>query len=336
MPWIPLVAAGIGAAGSIAGGLMSKGGSDDTADAMDRATAAQERMYKETQGYFAPYRESGAKALPYLEAEAFSPLGSSPSYTWKMQEQRKGLQNYLASRGLLESGAGILKDVDLTGRLTAEESEKKWGQQQYLSQMGLSAAGGTSTAAMQTGQGLANTSMTGGMGLANASAQQARDTASLYSNIGYMGAGVLSGYGKDQATLEMINKIYGQGQPQQYASLPYSQGSAGGYAEYAEGGRPPVGQPAIVGEQGPELFVPDQPGTIVPNKLMLSSDTMDMVTKAGKQASDALKMIDLHTKAMTDENRTNVPYHREQLKFWKTAYDWQKRHMDTLKGTGRA
>lgn len=33
---------------------------------------------------------------------------------------------------------------------------------------------------------------------------------------------------------------------------------------YADGGRPPVGQPAIVGEEGPEIFVPDTPGTVVP------------------------------------------------------------------------
>jgi len=33
---------------------------------------------------------------------------------------------------------------------------------------------------------------------------------------------------------------------------------------FAEGGRPPVGEPAVVGEGGAELFVPDQPGTIVP------------------------------------------------------------------------
>lgn len=34
---------------------------------------------------------------------------------------------------------------------------------------------------------------------------------------------------------------------------------------FAGGGRPPMGRPSIVGEQGPELFVPDTPGTIVPN-----------------------------------------------------------------------
>jgi len=34
---------------------------------------------------------------------------------------------------------------------------------------------------------------------------------------------------------------------------------------FADGGRPPVGQASIVGEKGPEIFVPDQAGTIVPN-----------------------------------------------------------------------
>lgn len=34
---------------------------------------------------------------------------------------------------------------------------------------------------------------------------------------------------------------------------------------YAHGGRPQTGQVSIVGENGPELFVPDVPGTIIPN-----------------------------------------------------------------------
>jgi DNA repair exonuclease SbcCD ATPase subunit len=34
---------------------------------------------------------------------------------------------------------------------------------------------------------------------------------------------------------------------------------------FAAGGRPPVGVPSLVGEQGPELFVPDAAGTVIPN-----------------------------------------------------------------------
>ena len=35
---------------------------------------------------------------------------------------------------------------------------------------------------------------------------------------------------------------------------------------FANGGRPPVGVPSVVGEKGPELFVPDRSGTIIPNR----------------------------------------------------------------------
>ena len=37
---------------------------------------------------------------------------------------------------------------------------------------------------------------------------------------------------------------------------------------FANGGRPPVGRPSIVGERGPELFVPSTAGTIIPNDKM--------------------------------------------------------------------
>ena len=37
---------------------------------------------------------------------------------------------------------------------------------------------------------------------------------------------------------------------------------------FAHGGRPPVGRVAIVGEKGPEPFIPDRPGTILPNSAL--------------------------------------------------------------------
>ncbi len=49
-------------------------------------------------------------------------------------------------------------------------------------------------------------------------------------------------------------------------------GGAGGIFKnlptFAAGGRPPVGRPSIVGERGPELFVPSTAGTIIPNDKM--------------------------------------------------------------------
>ena len=50
---------------------------------------------------------------------------------------------------------------------------------------------------------------------------------------------------------------------------------------FANGGRPAVGKAALVGERGPELFVPDRPGTIVPNHAMGSSNIVVNVDASG-------------------------------------------------------
>ena len=50
--------------------------------------------------------------------------------------------------------------------------------------------------------------------------------------------------------------------------------AAGGFLSsifgFAEGGTPPVNKPSIVGEKGPELFVPKSAGTIIPNNKLAS------------------------------------------------------------------
>ena len=48
-------------------------------------------------------------------------------------------------------------------------------------------------------------------------------------------------------------------------ALAFGAGIVNKIKGFEKGGRPPVGQPSIVGEKGAELFVPDQAGTIVPN-----------------------------------------------------------------------
>ena len=50
---------------------------------------------------------------------------------------------------------------------------------------------------------------------------------------------------------------------------------------FANGGRPPVGRPSIVGERGPELFVPRTAGTIVPNHAMGSANVTVNVDASG-------------------------------------------------------
>ena len=56
---------------------------------------------------------------------------------------------------------------------------------------------------------------------------------------------------------------------------------------FARGGRPPVGRPSIVGERGPELFVPKTSGTIVPNNKLGGGDTNNIVVNVDASGSNA-------------------------------------------------
>ena len=62
-----------------------------------------------------------------------------------------------------------------------------------------------------------------------------------------------------------IGSIFGFGGGGGGGGLFSTAPSAGGLKLFADGGSPPVGVPSIVGERGPELFVPSTSGTIIPN-----------------------------------------------------------------------
>ena len=53
------------------------------------------------------------------------------------------------------------------------------------------------------------------------------------------------------------------------------------FDSFANGGRPPVGRASIVGERGPELFVPDRAGTVVPNHAMSGMNIVVNVDASG-------------------------------------------------------
>ena len=70
---------------------------------------------------------------------------------------------------------------------------------------------------------------------------------------------------------------------------------------FANGGRPPVGKASIVGEKGPELFVPTSAGTIIPNhslggggitnNIVVNVDASGSNVEGNEQQSRALGLV---------------------------------------------
>ena len=54
---------------------------------------------------------------------------------------------------------------------------------------------------------------------------------------------------------------------------------------FANGGRPPVGKASIVGEKGPELFVPNSAGNIIPNSKLGGGDSVTNIINVSVDAS---------------------------------------------------
>jgi lambda family phage tail tape measure protein len=62
---------------------------------------------------------------------------------------------------------------------------------------------------------------------------------------------------------------------------------------FAGGGQPPVGKASIVGENGPELFVPKSSGTIVPNGGSMGSTVNNYITNNNISAVDGASVARL-------------------------------------------
>lgn len=74
---------------------------------------------------------------------------------------------------------------------------------------------------------------------------------------------------KRQAALASLAAAQRQAGPGALALAP-TRGDLGFGRPFGEGGRPPVGEPIVVGDKGPEVFVPDTAGTIIPNNALFS------------------------------------------------------------------
>ena len=100
-------------------------------------------------------------------------------------------------------------------------------------------------------------------------------------------------------------------------------GSLGGLfgGAFAAGGEPPVGRPSLVGERGPELFVPKTSGTIIPNHALAGmggrGDTITVnqslhfdvgLESVDSRISSVLPMVMRATEAAISDKRRRKPF----------------------------
>jgi len=90
-----------------------------------------------------------------------------------------------------------------------------------------------------------------------------------------------------------LGNIFGGGSSKasDFITAPFTGGGGSKFLDmapklkFANGGRPPVGKTSLVGERGPELFVPKVAGTIIPNNKLGGGDNTTNIVNVSVDAS---------------------------------------------------
>lgn len=109
---------------------------------------------------------------------------------------------------------------------------------------------------------------------------------SLFGSPGGSGGGLLG---------SILPGIFGSPTQQAIGASIAANSGVGGF--FADGGTPPIGVPSVVGERGPELFVPKVAGTIIPNHAMGGNNVT--VIQNFNVSNDVPALIDMKIRQAT-------------------------------------
>jgi hypothetical protein len=175
-----VAAAGIGAVGAIAGGVMQ---SNAIKSGQSAANAAIQQGVSTATNQLSPWTTTGVPAnadeadLLGLNGQAaadaaMAKFQQSPGYAYQVQQGLRGVDAGAASQGILRSGATIKAEETLGSNLASQDFGNYWNRLQQLSSGGLSAAGGIAGAA--TG---------GASNIAQTDASAANAQSNIYGNV---------------------------------------------------------------------------------------------------------------------------------------------------------
>lgn len=122
-----------------------------TSKAADKASDYQQQAYAD----LAPWRELGTEAVGqlrdiYLTGE--TPYTESPGYQFRMDEATRGLDRFLAARGLGRSGRAVRGGARLLSDLATEEYDRGYNRLANLAGIGGTAIAPSQQALTQRGQ----------------------------------------------------------------------------------------------------------------------------------------------------------------------------------------
>lgn len=228
------------AAGGVGAAFAANAAADEQAKAMryaaelqkqaaDAALKFQQDAFNTQQTNIKPWLESGGRALTALEsfdidnpAFSFSTTGpnADPSYTFRLNEGMKALQNSAAARGGLLSG-NAMKGISNYGQESASqeysnafnryqtERTHNLNRLQSLAGVGQSAMGQSNSAAQNFATNAGNATMAGANALAQGSTGAANARASGYMGMtNALNGALASGYNNWQSD-KMINALGG-------------------------------------------------------------------------------------------------------------------------------
>ena len=177
------------------GNKSSKKAARAQANAMDAYLAEMRRAKTAAIGYQKPYEEAGRSGLSLLQqyltgdpTATQNRLEQSPGYQFRLNQGQNSIQNLLASKGGLKSGAAMKALEEYAQGTASQEFGNQVGYLQNLSNMGQQSATAMGNYEFNAGTNMANASQQGilgqGMAMANRDAQMGNIIGGGMSQIG--------------------------------------------------------------------------------------------------------------------------------------------------------
>lgn len=212
-----VAAAAIGAVATVGGAVAQasagskaakaqRQGAQQAADASERATQLQveeqRRQYDQTRADYAPYRETGYKALDTLAGlygvgdKAIDPtaaLEATPGYQFQKEEGLKAIDRSNSARGILNSGGADKARMRYAQGIAASNYDSYANRLAALAGVGQSATGSTAAAGQSATNAITGAYGANGAVQANTSIAASNARASSYANTGNAIAGGFRG-----------------------------------------------------------------------------------------------------------------------------------------------